>query len=832
MEKFGVIFEAAGGKIRAILLREGISKNGNKWTRRVLEQIVKIIEGTPVNLYDASEKGNKTHFAHWESWRQKIPPGIRQFLPVSPPEAMIGKVANPRLVQDGGTVHIEADIATVGARAKKMLIGLIRQSAALGRSLGPSIHVAEGDIDSKTEGNIRTPLTVTKVTGFEIVSFPSAGGSFLPVLEALEGKEDRKMNLMKRLLRLLSDEAREKLVESVDIPPDRVAKVSTLMDRYPDFVSALCEALELTVPKGSETAVLEALAVDAPEPPNAEARKHVDARNKRKARKGTGGNPDAVKRLQEEERLRKQTTKGKGKGKGATESEGGEVEDDDGDLDFVSRKEFDSLTENMKNILTANNRTLIEAKIDAAKLPDGLKKFALQHWTDIIDEHGLVTLESVDDFIIDLKKGLGKSQNSGGGLTERDEHEGVGIFVDWSSGDKAVAALEGLLNDEEFGLLADGKTKVPSFHGIRQAYGVITGDLHMEGREFYRRPLATQRRLGVAEDIDWSDNQFYQDLVAARGVTEAMTTASFPVLLSNFMHKMMVRDYKQQDLKWRLIGRPERVTDFKAWRFTRLGEFANLPVVAEAGSYTDWSATPDEEEITLAIEKHGGHAEITWEMLVNDDMRKIRTFPGKMSRAAARTLDTAVFAHLVANQDYTTDTNGGVALMAAAHNNDRTTAYTYATLQTMRLEIAAQTDLDGKEALRVTPRHVLCGPELYDSIYSDLFSDGKPNLELGTADSGNTENRGKPNILRSKYGLDLHEIQTMDANDYWVTGDPGEVEMIAVGFLNGQQNPQMFVQDLDRVGVFFDNEKIRWKIRHIWKSEIIDYRGFAGAIVA
>ena len=63
-------------------------------------------------------------------------------------------------------------------------------------------------------------------------------------------------------------------------------------------------------------------------------------------------------------------------------------------------------------------------------------------------------------------------------------------------------------------------------------------------------------------------------------------------------------------------------------------------------------------------------------------------------------------------------------------------------------------------------------------------------------------------------------------------GDPGEVEMIAVGFLNGQQNPQMFVQDLDRVGTFFDAEKIRWKIRHIWQTEIIDYRGFAGAIVA
>lgn len=837
----GVLFEAAGS-IRAVFIREGVSKNGNKWTRRILESLVKLIDGVPVNLYDSSAAGNKTFFAHWESWRQRIPPGIRRLLPTSLPEARVGTVRNPQLVVEGGRARVEGDIEPTTPRAQRMISGLIRQAKALGRALGPSIHIAEGDIDSEIRGHVRTPTAVTKVTGFEIVSFPSAGGAFLPVLEALEQtKEDRGMSLIERLLRLLTNEAREKLTESVDIPPDTVKTTGALTKRYPDFVAALFEALEQDVPEGAEIPVLEALATQPEPPASDEEKEHLDARKKRKAAHRKAGektpkkNASAVKRHQDEEARKAAAKKAKGKdGKGSTTEadEEGEI-DEDGTT--VTRAEFDALSESMQAVLTENNRSLVESRIKAARLPEGLEKFAIQHWTDMIDEHGLVALESVDDFLADLRKGIGRSQNSGGNLLDTDGDEGSGIFVEWNSGDKAVAALEAMLADREHGeLVGSGKSKmkVPAFSGLRQAYGVLTGDIYLEGRGFYARKQRGPK-LGVCESIDWEDNPFFAEYAALRGqgVTEAtITTATFPLILSNYMHKAMVREYKQMELKWRLIGRPERVTDFKDWRFLRLGEFANLPTVNEGANYTDWSAAPDEEEITLAIAKHGGYAELTWETLVNDDLRKIRSFPGKMSRAAARTLNDAVFNLLANNSDYTTDSNGGVSLANAAHSNYGTTAYSFAQLKAMRAEIAAQKDLDDKEPKRATARHVLVGSTLYDSVYEDLFSDGLPVLDRATAAAMDSDK--KPNVLRSKYGLDLHEITQLDANDYWVTADPAEIDMIAVGFLNGQQNPQMFVQDLDRVGTFFDAEKIRWKIRHIWAVEILDYRGFSGRIVA
>jgi hypothetical protein len=752
-------------------------------------------------------------------------------------------------VVKGGRAHLEGDIEPTSPRAKRMISGLIRQAKALGRSLGPSIHVAEGDIDSDIQGGIRTPTLVTKVTGFEIVSFPSAGGAFLPVLEALENsKEERGMTLIERLLRLLSKKARKSLEESVDIPPDSITKVGSLAKRYPDFVSALFEALEQDVPEGAEVPVLEALMREPAEPVTDEDKEETEARKKRKAVQKAASkgspykDPSAVKRAQDEED-RKAAAKAakKSKKSKATEADedGGDISDADGGTEHVTREEFTALSESMQNILTDNCRTLVESRINESKLADGLKKFALQHWTDMIDEHGIVTLEQVDDFLVDLKKGLGRSQNTGGNLTDTDDGgEGHGIYPEWNSGDKVTAAMAAMIAEEEFGTLegpGKTKTKVPAFTGLRQAYGIITGDLYMEGRDFYRRPERARKRMGACESINWDDNPFYHEYAASRGgsVTEALiNVAAFPLLLSDLSHRAMLREYKQMDLAWRLVARPERVTDFKDWNFLRLGEFANLLVVNEGADYLGPVTAPGEEQITLAIVKHGGYAELTWETLVNDDLRKIRTFPGKMARAAARTLNDAVFDHLASNLDYTTDDNGGVPLADAAHANILTTAYSWANLKSLRAKIAAQTDIDAKEPKRARARHVLVGSTLYDTIYEDLFSDGKPYLELGTAAAGDTENRSKPNILRSKYGLDLHEVTQLDANDYWVTADPSEIEMIAVAFLNGQQNPQMFVQDLDRVGTFFDAEKIRWKIRHIWQTEIMDYRGFAGGIVA
>jgi uncharacterized protein with von Willebrand factor type A (vWA) domain len=176
-------------------------------------------------------------------------------------------------------------------------------------------------------------------------------------------------------------------------------------------------------------------------------------------------------------------------------------------------------------------------------------------------------------------------------------------------------------------------------------------------------------------------------------------------------------------------------------------------------------------------------------------------------------------------RDNTAFEEDAVALVAAGHANHGVGAIDLANLQAMRAQIHAQEDLDAQEHGRLVGRHVLVPPEIYDTAYELLFTDGKPTL-------ASTDSDKRPNVLRSKYGLSLHEIAAFtDANNYWMTASASEADFIFVLFLNGQQNPQIYVQDLDRVGTFFDSDEIRWKVRHIYQAEAVDYKPIAGRIV-
>jgi hypothetical protein len=89
----------------------------------------------------------------------------------------------------------------------------------------------------------------------------------------------------------------------------------------------------------------------------------------------------------------------------------------------------------------------------------------------------------------------------------------------------------------------------------------------------------------------------------------------------------------------------------------------------------------------------------------------------------------------------------------------------------------------------------------------------------------------EPNYLLT-YGIKPIIVDSWtDADNWWLIADPAKVPTIEVGFFNGQQEPELFVQDQPTVGSVFSADKITYKIRHIYGGAILDYRGFYGAIV-
>ena len=778
-------FLLEGDRLKVRLIREGVSKNGNRWTRKVIEQLKPLVDGVPLHFYDASANADGSLATHWEFLRQKIPPAIRRFLPERIPEAQVGVIRNPQIVEEEGVASLygEAELKPEAGWFRSLLERL----RSVGRTLGISIHVPEDGLAGKQlPGGGLEPEKVTRVVGFDAVTFPSAGGGFVPVLEALMEEEAPMKNLWKRLLRLVPKD-RLSALEGLKVP-ETVETVSVLLKDHAEAANKLLEALKIKTEDGSRAAVLEALANVAPE--SAPQADQANASQSNAAQAGGGS-------------------------QGQTQPQA-QPNADNPEL----KSQVAGLAESVKKLLRGQSLTLLESEVGSSQLPKPLQEFTKGWFTRVLEAVGLIDATHLKQFITELKKGLGDATAAGGGLLEGGATSGAASFIreEWSSSERAIAGFDALLEGKPFGILKDAKgneTKVPAFRGVREAYGVLTGDVYLDGPAFYQR---RRRPRGALEGYDWTDSEIFAAYVAARGsqaIAEATcTTATFPLLLSDRMHKRMVREYLQQDLQWQLIANAENVSDFKTWRMERFGEFPNLAVVAEDAAYLEVTGYPSEEEITLAIVKHGGLAYFSWEALVNDDLRKLRDIPTKLARAAARTLNQAVFYRLL-NNTAIYDTK---ALAHVDHANITASAISYANLQSMRKKMSLQKDLDSKESGRVIARRVFVGPSSFDAAYGFLFSDGKPTLTdtdtnqaAGTAKTITRENERIPNVLRSKYALELFEVpyfEDVDADQYWVTARPDEAEMIAVGFFQGRQEPELFVQDLDRVGSFFSNERI------------------------
>lgn len=313
------------------------------------------------------------------------------------------------------------------------------------------------------------------------------------------------------------------------------------------------------------------------------------------------------------------------------------------------------------------------------------------------------------------------------------------------------------------------------------------------------------------------DMRLSGDLRDASRLSASVDSTTFALILGDALTRKMLVEYKASGLDdWRKIADIVPLNDFRTQHRTRMGGYGDLPTVAQGGSY-DPLATPDDEEATYAAGKKGGTEDITLEAIRNDDAGLIRRVPIKLSRAAARTLYKFVFGFLSSNATIY-DTK---ALFHADHANLGTAALAKASLQAGRLAMMKQTEAGSLEPLGIPPRFLILPSDLEDTAY-ELTA--QPNLAGFTPTA--------PDSVR-KQTWDIIGVKTWtDANNWYLGADPKDIPCIEVGFLDGKEDPELFVQDMPNVGSMFSNDKLTYKIRHIYGGTVVDYRGLYGAVVA
>lgn len=422
---------------------------------------------------------------------------------------------------------------------------------------------------------------------------------------------------------------------------------------------------------------------------------------------------------------------------------------------------------------------LVEARmtaretITAAKLPQPAKDRLLTRFTEATAPF---TAADVTKAIEDERTYLARFTESGKPVIHFDEAAQVE--------DRSVKVGEMLDN------FFAGKDRV---HSFRECYIEITGDKSLSG------------------DLRQCDLSRLRESVGSRFV-ESLTSASWANVLGDSITRRMLAEYAEEtDLQaWRRIANVVPVSDFRTQERTRIGGYGNLPAVAQGDPYAALTS-PSDEKATYAVTKRGGTEDLTMEMIRNDDVGAIRRLPTELALAAANTLYEFVFDFVRSNPTI----YDAKALFHVDHGNLGTTALDATSFAAARLAMIQQTRAGSGKRLALGPATVLVPFELQETAYN-LFVRGQ-NLDKTFVQTIN------PEVIAVPYWT--------DANDWAAVADPRRIPTIEVGFLDGREEPELFVQDTPNVGSLFSNDKITYKIRHIYSGAVMDYRGMRKHVV-
>lgn len=331
--------------------------------------------------------------------------------------------------------------------------------------------------------------------------------------------------------------------------------------------------------------------------------------------------------------------------------------------------------------------------------------------------------------------------------------------------------------------------RVWPFLGLRDLYVHITGDYAIAGRFW------------------------------ARAQEAAMLTTDLPNLLADTLNKKLQVEYNHYPQDWRKWCSSVSIPSLSDQDSVQLDDLSALPEVAEGAPYT--TAELDEFKASYTPHKYGELITITREMILRDDLRGLARIPGKLAQAAALRLNDMVYGLV---EDNTTIYDGlalflGTTARGAAGN-----------LASGPLDSASLADALSKL------RRVRGGANASPIVFRKVWLVVPPALELtaaqlcGSAYAGGGQEPPATgyNFFRQS-GLDYIVAPWNDSQDkWWIVGDPADCAGLEIGFVQGVDSPQLFIQDDPRVGSVFTHDQISYKVRFEFGAGIVNWRPFVG----
>ncbi|MDY7034548.1 MAG: hypothetical protein SV375_00070 [Thermodesulfobacteriota bacterium] len=470
--------------------------------------------------------------------------------------------------------------------------------------------------------------------------------------------------------------------------------------------------------------------------------------------------------------------------------------------DLISREEFD-----LFRCSQALDRTIL-----GSDLPDQAANRVRAAFADrVFDQADLdkaVTDEK--DYIAGLAKPAEEDDTIPGGRVQMDLDSGqkVQMAIDRTFGltqedMEGFYALERLDHQRVFMDMTgdyEGFADVPPFHSLGEMYALLTGDPEVIGRF---------NPAGIPRDLRSSMN---------------ITSSTFTYLLGNTLNRRMIKAYARpnynEDI---LISLKKPVKDFRQQEAVKIGGFSKIEDVnPETGEYQEIAAITD-EEATYTVTTKGNILSISRKTIINDDLYVVQRFVDALGIAAAWTFADFVWSFFVDNSNCA----DGTAWFTSAHGNLGSSALTIATAYAALTALAKMTEKDSGRRLGLLDR---------EDVKVALVH--PPDLRSAAASIANDDYYYTSNDLTTKTANPckgrVRPVQCSlltDTTDWGMILPGTEVDNLEVGFLQGRENPEMFLADTPQSEQVFVADNIRYKIRHEYSGTPVDYVGAYKAVV-
>lgn len=298
----------------------------------------------------------------------------------------------------------------------------------------------------------------------------------------------------------------------------------------------------------------------------------------------------------------------------------------------------------------------------------------------------------------------------------------------------------------------------------------------------------------IRESVKMSGGAYSTVGTSDEDIRAAFSSVSLPGILSNVANKVMLKSYEAVNPVAFKLCSTGSLTDFKESNRYRLTDMGDLQQVAPDGNIQDGGLT--EEHATNQIDTYGKKFCLTRKMIIDDDLNAFAKIPAMMGQRAAKLVDKLFFARLLANPAQ----GDGKTLFSTEHSNLLSDggAFSKASLQKAIEMFENQKDADG-QPISVTARKLLV-PTALKFAAQELLGSA---LMLAT---GSTDALKPAKNILADLGLEVISSPYLtNANDWYLFGDPSEVDTFEIGFLKGKRTPtiQQGETDFNTLGMWF-----------------------------